>query len=134
MIVGMAFNHIKKDVIADPLYLAVEQKLLSLGGREMVYMPSSPLVLTAILERGQTFDAKGLQCKRGEPSRCHDNVVVLAEKHKGKYQMVHGFGLSPDGLWRLHSWLIDKHNTVIETTVPRTQYYGIVLPPHAEIQ
>jgi len=132
MIVGMAFDHMKEDVLADPLYLAVEQKLLSYGGREMVYMPSSPLMLTVLLERGQTFDTQGLQRKRGEPSHCHDNAASLAEKHKGKYQMVHGYGLSPDGLWRQHSWLIDKHNTIIETTVPRIQYYGIVLSTHKE--
>jgi|SRR5579862_1811695 len=127
MIVGMIFEEQKEQLLADPHYLALEQKLLSLGGREMVYMPVMPELLDYIRVRGQSFDAATLRQVKGQPSNCHENVAKRYKQRKGKERMVHGYGLSDDGLWRLHSWLIDGSDGVIETTVSRIAYYGIVL-------
>ncbi len=37
-----------------------------------------------------------------------------------------GYALDADGLWRQHSWVMDKKGRVIETTVRRVAYCGIV--------
>lgn len=42
-----------------------------------------------------------------------------------------GYGLSGDGLWRPHSWLIEPQNDgparIVETTVGRLAYFGYVM-------
>jgi hypothetical protein len=43
------------------------------------------------------------------------------------YQITTGYGLTADdGLWRQHSWLWDGKR-VVETTVERDIYFGVVL-------
>ena len=122
MIIGMAFESQKEILLADKHYQELEKKLVAIDGRELVYMPSPTRLIRFIIDQGQTFDASTAKKVKGKPSQCHDNVTALWSKHKERYQMVHGYGLSPDGLWRQHSWLLDEHGTVLETTVPRTAY------------
>lgn len=43
---------------------------------------------------------------------------------------VHALGNTDDdndGCWRSHSWLVDDNGDVIETTVGRRAYFGVVL-------
>ena len=50
-------------------------------------------------------------------------------KEKG-YRVCTGYALSDDGMWRQHSWCIDKRprtTKIIETTEPRVLYFGYVL-------
>lgn len=54
-------------------------------------------------------------------SRCHDNSLLLATADK-KIIMHSGYALSDDGLWRHHSWCMDEHGNIIETTVRRLIY------------
>jgi hypothetical protein len=65
------------------------------------------------------------------PHECHANAAFW-EQNRGQFPVaiVSGYALSEEGLWRQHSWLIAKPYrrwTVIETTVRRVLYYGVVL-------
>lgn len=102
MIVGMAFEYDKKRILADEHYQALEQKLVTIGGWELVYMPTDPELLDYIRVRGQSFPLSGMKKVRGRVSHCHDNVIEQWSAHKDRYRMVHGYGLSEDGLLRHH--------------------------------
>lgn len=127
MIIGMAFAHEAEHIQAVEHYKELEQKLLSMGGKELVYMPSLPQIIRAIIDEGQVFDTLPVELVKGKPSHCHENVDALWLKGKGKYRSAHGYGLSEDGLWRQHSWLVKKNGIIVETTVVRKMYYGILL-------
>jgi hypothetical protein len=46
----------------------------------------------------------------------------------GTYGVMTGYALSPDGMWRQHSWVYDKQrDVIIETTVKRVGYFGVLL-------
>lgn len=38
-----------------------------------------------------------------------------------------GYALSPDGLWRQHSWAYGDNLMIYETTVERVMYFGVEL-------
>lgn len=62
-----------------------------------------------------------------EDCRCHENVSELwLEKKSGLVGIGVGYALSSDGLWRRHSWG-SRDGEVVETTEPRTRYFGRVL-------
>jgi hypothetical protein len=61
--------------------------------------------------------------KLGRDSRCHWNVAALYTAAKSNIQICYGYGLSPDGLWRQHSWAVDRKG-IVETTERRVLYYG----------
>lgn len=53
--------------------------------------------------------------------QCHDNSFRLLLRDNIK-EMHSGYALSNDGLWRHHSWCIDKDDNIIETTSERLVY------------
>jgi len=58
--------------------------------------------------------------------RCHDNSAFLLEK--GMIAECHtGFALSPDGLWRHHSWGVMSNGIIIETTLRRLVYVSVTI-------
>ena len=59
-------------------------------------------------------------------SHCHDNCVTLF-KNKIIELIYTGYALSVDGLWRFHSWGMDKQYNLIETTESRLLYWGIAI-------
>lgn len=66
---------------------------------------------------------------KGERNRCHSNVARRwATRKRNDMSIATGYCLDDDGLWRCHSWLVTTdRKTVVETTVPRVAYFGIVL-------
>lgn len=109
--------------------LPLEEKLLELGGRCVVYIGEPDL--EALLARGRAFGGAA-RLILGQPCQCHMNAADLWEAHRGKLAIVTGYALSRDGLWRQHSWLLRTHPTahqrsIIETTARRERYYGFVL-------
>ncbi|WP_201392317.1 hypothetical protein [Ktedonobacter sp. SOSP1-85] len=117
-----------KDTVPVP-YLPLEQKLLALGGRRMVYQ--SERTPGALLERGEVC-AGTVELVPGEASECHINSADLWNQNRQALAIVTGYGLSEDGLWRQHSWLIRRDpepgkDRIIETTVARIMYFGVVL-------
>jgi len=61
----------------------------------------------------------------GGPSQCHNNVIDKYLENNN-YEIVTGYALSEDGLWRSHSWLL-KEGIVFETTEERLKYFGVIL-------
>ena len=113
----------------DPAFAALEQRLLALGGTRVVYVGPDP-DLPHILTRGHTFPGKATM-QVGIPCRCHQNAAELWAADSARMAIATGYALSPDGLWRQHSWVIlcDKPNRAIETTIARTLYFGFILTP-----
>jgi hypothetical protein len=86
---------------------------------------------------GAFFPGKSSKLKRGRPRDCHDNVRHLvfgtaeiscgeaARQQQDKSTVgFTGLALSPDGVWRVHSWA-QSPSGIIETTVKRTMYFGV---------
>ena len=112
-------------------FLLLHRILLSIGGRETVF-PSFEEDMDAILSRGRYYKGTS-RMMRGRANHCHSNVCNLWEaNHADKdVSIATGYALSPDGLWRQHSWLVQRYRTatqnrtrIIETTEKRLCYYG----------
>ncbi len=83
--------------------------------------------LFELLLKGVFLTGENVLMEPGKPCRCHDNAALLADEHEHVAIMT-GYGLSVDGLWRQHSWCINTLNDqLIETTVARLIYFGIVI-------
>lgn len=103
------------------------RRLLHIGGKRVcVPLQEPPIMWDEMAKSGVTFQSSGLKLKRGWPCHCHANCVRLWQRNKNKYHIVTGYGMMADQEWRRHSWLVDKSGKVIETTVPRQIYFGIV--------
>lgn len=122
MIIGMMFEHDKEAILADGRYNLLESKLLAIGGKRLVYMPT-PL-LDEIVAQGFLFEYDQIGIVSGLPNDCHENALKVVKSYPETCRLAHGFGLSEDGLWRNHSWVM-REKSLIETTVPRIKYYGI---------
>jgi hypothetical protein len=122
----------------EDLTAALHAKLLALGGERVVAQPEDDL--KALVARGRTFEdlavteppAEALPYMRD--SQCHANVATLYEARPRRIVICTGWALSADGLWRQHSWAIEKaygskipQPRLIETTEPREIYFGIEL-------
>jgi hypothetical protein len=112
-------------IAAQPGLLVLRDRLLDLGGKEVVFFcPESDL--SALLARGRSFPAARSRRRRMERSHCHGNVARLYFESRGRIRIATGYALSEDRLWRQHSWGVEGE-TVIETTEPRVAYFGIEL-------
>jgi hypothetical protein len=61
--------------------------------------------------------------KEMKQSRCHNNCTELFLLNN-TIKIFYGYALSDDGLWRNHSWCVNKEGIIIETTVSRLLYLG----------
>ena len=103
----------------------LERKLLGVGGERVALRPDH--FARAIVQDGQTFAGAGAALVRGEVSGCHQNVARLWIKRRRKgFAIVAGWALSDDGCWRQHTWGLEEGG-VVETTLERTAYFGVVL-------
>lgn len=105
-----------------PELLPLRDKLLEISGLEIVPIPESDL--SKLLERGRLFDFD-VELRPMRRSNCHENAAKLWMDN-GENKICVGWGLSNDGLWRQHTWIINNE-TIIETTVIRIKYFGTVL-------
>jgi hypothetical protein len=120
---------------AQPEILQLRDRLLEIGGEELVAFPPQlgldPFVpLLAELGEVMSYPVK---LRKMEASQCHDNVERLM-KDKKLATMGRGYGLSDDGLWRNHSWGLKQTRdkvVIVETTVSREIYFGVPLPREA---
>lgn len=119
-----------------PEYKPLSDKLLSVSG-EFVIMPVLEEDYKKILSRGFKQYGWNAQIRLGDPCRCHSNACELW-KENHRIQIVTGYALSEDGIWRQHSWCRDIGQQVrnrggaglyrlIETTKKRKLYFGFVL-------
>jgi hypothetical protein len=107
----------------DAVWRPLKQILLGVGGWS-VCLPEREPHLEAIVSRGRRFGGESIVVD-GEPCQCHANVARLSEELEGSRICI-GYALSDDGMWRQHTWLLDG-GVILETTVEREQYFGVVL-------
>ncbi len=121
-------------LLGNPEYMALLEKLLSLGG-DFVDPRKEP-DLKKILERGQEFTMTSptriiyehVVHHKMASGDCHKNVVELYRSSLfPKASIATGWALSSDGLWRQHSWLVMEEGKIVETTDLRNKYYGVKL-------
>ena len=113
----------------DPGLYELKKKLLAFAG-ESVCLPAYEEDLDNMLLYGQFWIGNNIKMMRGLPSQCHYNAGRCYEANKDKVRICTGYALSPDGMWRQHSflvWMKERSNQIVETTVPRIAYFGFVM-------
>lgn len=108
-----------------PIAQLLKDVLLGIGGEQVIWTNSEPHLMQLIKD-GARFPLHQIKLFKGKDNRCHTNVAqMFLDKNVG---IATGYGLSSDGLWRSHSWGVSMDGKrVIETTSPRTAYYGVQL-------
>lgn len=109
--------------------------MLEIGGSETSFNEWSENY-KKLLERGYYREGKS-KMKKGQPCQCHYNVARLFDESIEDDDIVicTGFALSDDGMWRSHSWALQKYisrtgklkTRLIETTAKRVAYFGFEL-------
>ena len=105
-----------------PELIPLRNKLLEIDGLEIVPRPESDL--TKLMERGRLFDF-GVELRLMRRSGCHENAAKLWRENRKDNKICTGWGLSDDGLWRQHTWVISNEK-IIETTEVRIKYFGVI--------
>jgi hypothetical protein len=104
----------------------LRELLLGLGGLHLVAPVSADAALPRLIETGFVMAGPIVQ-RAMTKSRCHRNVAEMwAAKWHELIGIGTGYSLSDDGLWREHSWGLRRAG-ILETTVVRVKYFGIVL-------
>lgn len=121
--------HEKELGYLDKQTLSIKDLLLSFGGEDVCFLGCEEDAEN-ILRYGQFWFGKSLRMMKGRPNRCHANAANLWNNNKDLTRICTGYALSPDGLWRQHSWLVhlkERSNQIVETTVPRVGYFGFCM-------
>jgi hypothetical protein len=118
-----------EEALSDPARRALRDKLLSLGGEEALVRPSdvTPEEIERLMSRGKLWPGSRAHADfyKMEAINCHGNSACLMKEGFG--EVVNGYALSEDGMWRPHSWVLQKDGRLIETTKRRKAYFGAVL-------
>ena len=109
----------------DPRWRELRERLLALGGEHLVACDEPDMAL--LIASGREFPARSAYLVPGKPRNCHDNALRLHAREPRRIKVATGYGLSPDGVWRSHSWGWESDQRVVETTVRRIAYYGAVV-------
>lgn len=95
------------------------------NGTMLVMMPEEDTDIDKIIKDGFLSGNMEVLLNIGSPSQCHSNACDYSDMY-AEAQIVTGYGLSEDGLWRQHSWVI-HNDQIIETTEKRILYFGRIL-------
>lgn len=82
-------------------------KILTFAGQE-VCMPLIEEDRIALTNRGQFLYGDNSVLKKGRPSQCHANSAELWESDRRALFLMTGYALSDDGMWRQHSWCVER--------------------------
>lgn len=119
----------------NPLPAGMEElgrRLLAFGGSGACF-PDIEEDMALILQYGQLWNGWSNTIRmEGEPCQCHSNSAWLMRANEDTntcLTIATGYALSADGIWRQHSWLVQKRRSIriIETTKKRVLYYGAAL-------
>jgi hypothetical protein len=111
--------------LTNPAATKLRSKLLTHAGEE-VLLRVTPEEIDRLLAHGEFHPGKGAGLRRMQANGCHFNAAKLFLTGRAA-KVVSGFALSDDGLWRSHTWVLNSHGRIIETTEPREVYFGTVL-------
>lgn len=103
----------------------LEALLLPHGGRHAVPPMQPDQLVVPLVKEGAVHDGSSAVQDTDHEHDCHRNVANLW-RHQRCDAIGTGYALSDDGLWREHSWAV-RSGQIVETTVPRLTYFGIVM-------
>jgi hypothetical protein len=118
-----------------PAITTLKDKLIAIAGSRISPQPC-PFIST-IASDGELIELPVLHRRMGG-NHCHDNVAWLWNQRNKRFKLLlagglpilkaiaTGYALNEDGMWRPHSWGVTATH-IVETTVSRLQYFGIVL-------
>lgn len=98
-------------------------KLLSYSGHKVV-LPDMEYDLENLLKYGKILKGEDYILIKGQICQCHRNSIKYWYENKTICKFMTGYAMGKDGVWRQHSWCIQK-NKIIETTKARLCYFGI---------
>jgi len=116
-----------------------KQKLKVILGRaagEAAIIAEPEADIDALLARGSFFMGTEILMWSGAENACHMNSAIFWLNNESDCDLMTGYALSEDGIWRQHSWCLLYRNLfsgedidacVVETTVGRLLYYGFKL-------
>ena len=118
-----------RSILSDYPYLcAVKDRLAQLMPLSKTWlMYEEPQDMDTLLNRGALMPTDMILSIPGEPGRCHDNALRLWQGNPVQYSLATGYALSPENIWRRHSWCVTPEQALVETTDIWTQYFGYVL-------
>ncbi|MGL6076224.1 MAG: hypothetical protein ACRC8S_18880 [Fimbriiglobus sp.] len=129
----LAFHPDHAEELADPLTRPVDApirdlcvRLLTVGGTRVAVQFADAGACWWILRDGRALSPDGLTVLPGRGNHCHTNSAAAWVAEPDRYRIQTGFGLR-GGVWRRHTWLLDRDDRVFETTVPQELYFGAVL-------
>lgn len=100
--------------------------ILSFAGEMVCMAHGFDSDLKPLLEYGVFTYGEDSLIINGKPSDCHANASKYFIKNKENALIMTGYALNKDGMWRQHTWCVDKENyQILETTSERFAYYGI---------
>lgn len=119
--------HLQAELEKRPDLQELRAKILEFGGEEVLIegIDNPPNEVKRLLSRGKLWQGNAARMKKGLSNRCHGNAACLM--HEGLGEVVNGYALSADGLWRPHSWVLTPEDGLLETTKKREAYFGAVL-------
>lgn len=106
------------------VFFELARRLLAEGGDVVVWVATAVPLVEELVARAVVWRSDAVHAT-GRPSACHENAALGAAE--SGLRIGTGWALSDDGLWRAHSWNVRDDGVVVETTVARTGYVGIVL-------
>jgi len=126
------FGESQDRIRATPEFQQLQEKLLAIGGVQVVPMPDP--TLNVLLQRGRVFQTTKRKLLKGPYHHCHQIAAVEYAKHqlygRACIEIVTGYALDKqeDGYWRQHSWLWDGQRVIEPNTEP-CLYYGVISNP-----
>ena len=79
-----------------------------------------------IFQYGELLRPDKIVLRKGVQHNCHRNTSGFYMMYHPRYRIATGYALS-GSRWVRHSWLLNKGDTVIETTQKFRLYFGVVL-------
>lgn len=113
--------------------LNLKNYLLLFGGEEVCTVDNYDEAKN-ILTRGQLWFGDRVTVAKGSYDETNQNIAHLWSFNENKTRIAVGFTLTPQGVWKKHSWLILQkrpYNKIVDSSDENYLYFGYVLT-HSE--
>lgn len=118
-----------KKTKTDNIFLNLKEYVLLFGGKE-VCTTSNAEEATKLLDRGQLWFGDRLGIRRSQYDDINQDVSDFWSFNEDKVRIAKGYVLTPEGIWKQHSWLIQNkrfYNKIIDNTDENYLYFGYIL-------
>lgn len=118
-------DKLDRAIAGQPAWRQLADHLTAIGGEYIVARHEE--YLDELLTRGEDRWGVVAHIVKGRSRDCHGNSARMYLRDR-RHTIWTGWAESADGVWRQHSWC-ELDGRIIETTEPRTMYYGFKLTP-----